>query len=203
MKNSILTILAITALVACKKSETTTIDHSADSATTMAPSESGMVSEDSGAMSAATENTNELSDLDKKFTESAAKGGMMEVMLGKIAETNASNAKVKAFGKLMVEDHTKINDELMSWASKVNYTLPTSLDADQQKKVDELKMKKGIDFDKAYTDLMVNDHMGDINEFKKESTDGGNSDLKSFALKKLPILEHHLVLAEEAMHAVK
>ncbi len=33
---------------------------------------------------------------------------------------------------------------------------------------DDLKAKKGKDFDKAYADLMVSDHQKDIEEFKKK-----------------------------------
>lgn len=202
MKNSILTVLAITALIACKKNESTTVNNSTDSATIIAPTDAAIMPADSMATSS-TETMNSLSDQDKQFAENAAKGGMMEVMLGKIAETNASNELVKAFGKMMVEDHTKANDELKSWAMKVGYALPTSLNPDQQKKVDDLKMKKGMDFDKAYTDLMVSDHKADIAEFKKESSSGTEASLKSWASSTVPTLEHHLVKAEEAMKAVK
>lgn len=202
MKNSILTVLAITALIACKKNESTTVNNSTDSATIIAPTDAAIMPADSMATSS-TETMNSLSDQDKQFAENAAKGGMMEVMLGKIAETNASNELVKAFGKMMVEDHTKANDELKSWAMKVGYALPTSLNPDQQKKVDDLKMKKGMDFDKAYSDLMVSDHKADIAEFKKESSSGTEASLKSWASSTVPTLEHHLIKAEEAMKAVK
>lgn len=203
MKNSILTILSITALMACKKNETTAINSTTDSTTVMSSPDSSMMSSDSANASAMSENVSSMTDQDKKFAESAAKGGMMEVMLGKIAETNASNAMVKSFGKMMVDDHTKANDELKTWASMVGYSLPAALDADQQKKVDDLKMKKGLDFDKAYTDLMVSDHKTVIADFKKEVADGNETALKSFASKTVPALENHLTKAEEAMKAVK
>lgn len=203
MKNSILTVLAITALVACKKTETTAVDTSADSTNMMAPAESGMMPEDSTKMSDSTETVSAMTDQDKQFTENAAKGGMMEVMLGNIAETNSSNATVKAFGKMMVDDHTKANDQLKSWAMKVNYALPTAIDPSQQKKVDDLNMKKGMDFDRAYTDLMVSDHKTDIAEFKKEASSGTEADLKSWASMTVPTLEHHLAKAEEAKKMIK
>ncbi|MDQ0477013.1 DUF4142 domain-containing protein [Chryseobacterium sp. MDT2-18] len=203
MKNSIVTVLAISALVACKKSETTTIDHSADGTSTTAPAEPTTTPAESANMPGTKENINMMTDQDKKFAEAAAKGGMMEVMLGKIAEKNAANEQVKAFGKMMVEDHTKINDELKNWASKGSYKLPASLDASQQKKVDDLKMKKGMDFDKSYTELMISDHKMDIAEFKKEISSGTEASLKSFASAHLPTLEHHLTKAEEAKKALK
>ncbi|WP_336732553.1 DUF4142 domain-containing protein [Chryseobacterium sp. VD8] len=206
MKNSILSILAIAAMVACKKNETTNVDTSADSTAMTAPADSGMMKNDS-ANAAATQpdsaSKTSLSDQDKSFADAAAKGGMMEVMMGKLAATNAENATVKSLGEMMVKDHSKANDELKKWASTAGYTLPTSLDADQQKMYDDLKAKKGKDFDKAYTDLMVSDHKEDIAAFKKEAASGSEASLKSFASSTLPTLEHHLMESEKAKSAVK
>ena len=55
----------------------------------------------------------------------AAKGGMMEVTMGKVAEQNAQSDDVKSFGKRMVTDHSKANDELKSIASKKGFELPS------------------------------------------------------------------------------
>lgn len=200
MKNSVLTLLAIASLVACKKIETTSMDTSNDSTSMMTSTDSSMMPKDSTnttGMNSAT-----MSDQDKMFVDAAAKGGMMEVMLGEYAEMNGMNAKVKALGKMIKEDHMKANDELKSWATSTNYALPTALDANQQKMVDDLKMKKGGDFDKAYTEMMVSDHKKDIAAFKKEASDG-TGDLKAFAMKVVPTLEGHLKMSEEAMNAVK
>jgi len=207
MKNSILAILAVAAMVACKKNETTATDTSADSTAMSTPADSGMMNTgtDSTAMSGnmdANAKSN-LNDQDKKFADAAAMGGMMEVMAGQLASTNATNATVKSLGQMMVTDHTKANDELKAWASKAGYSLPTALDADMQKKYDALKMKKGAEFDRMYADMMVTDHKTTIANFKKEASDGSDASLKSFASKTLPTLEHHLMESEKAQKAVK
>ncbi|HAO09040.1 MULTISPECIES: DUF4142 domain-containing protein [Chryseobacterium] len=205
MKNSILSILAIAAMVACKKNETTNVDTSADSTAMTAPADSGMMNNDSATTAAqpAVNASASLSDQDKMFADAAAKGGMMEVMLGKLAATNAESATVKSLGEMMVSNHTKANEELKKWAMTVGYTLPTAMDADQQKMYDDLKAKKGKDFDKAYANLMVSDHKEDIAAFKKEASAGSEASLKSFASATLPTLEHHLMESEKAMMAVK
>ncbi|MFY7844246.1 DUF4142 domain-containing protein [Chryseobacterium gambrini] len=205
MKNSILGILAIAAMVACKKNETTNVNSSADSTAMTAPADSGMMSNDSATAAAPSDAATKtsLSDQDKMFADAAAKGGMMEVMAGKLAAMNAESAAVKSLGEMMVKDHSKANDELKKWAMTVGYTLPTAMDADQQKMYDDLKAKKGKDFDKAYTDLMVSDHKEDIAVFKKEASAGSEASLKSFASNTLPTLEHHLMEAEKAKSAVK
>ncbi|WP_449398387.1 DUF4142 domain-containing protein [Chryseobacterium wanjuense] len=202
MKKSILTLLTVAALTACKKNESTVVDQSTDSTATAAPVDSGMTTSDSATTTSSTTST-ALSEQDKKFADGAARGGLMEVMMGELAATNATNPTVKALGKMMVDDHSKANEELKKWASIVEYTLPTGLDTEKQKEYDELKAKKGADFDRAYTDLMVSDHKKDIAEFKKEASDGSEASLKSFAGKTVPTLEHHLMESEKAKSAVK
>ena len=205
MKNSILAILAVASMVACKKNETTSTYQAGDSTAMTAPAaDSGMMNNtDSTAVTGTTDTKANLSDQDKKFADAAAKGGMMEVMMGQLAATNANSATVKSLGQMMVKDHGKANDELKKWATATGYTLPTSLDADQQKQYDDLKAKKGAEFDRMYTDLMVTDHQKDIAEFKKEASGGSEASLKSFASTTLPTLEHHLMESEKAKASVK
>ena len=117
-----LVLLSAVAMMACKKKEMTTVNQSADSSTVSAPAESGMTVSDSVKMSNERDVNNLLSDQDRKFAENASRGGMMEVMMGKLAATNAGSAAVKALGEMMVNDHTKANEELKKWASGVEYT---------------------------------------------------------------------------------
>ena len=65
-----------------------------------------------------------LSVKDKTFMKKAAKGGMMEVAMGNLAAQNGQSDDVKSFGKRMVTDHSKANDELKSIASQKGVTLP-------------------------------------------------------------------------------
>lgn len=203
MKKIVVTLFAAAALAACKKNEEPRVDRSMESTTTSTPAESGMAANDSAKTQNMQGTTNSLSVQDKKFADAAAMGGMLEVMLGKLAETNAANPVVKSLGAMMVKDHTKANDELKAWASSMNYTLPTELDAQKQKTYDDLKARKGADFDKEYTHLMVSDHKKDIEEFRKEASGGTETSLKSFASNTLPTLEHHLKESEKARNSVK
>ena len=99
---------------------------------------------------------------------------------------------------MMVKDHSKANDELKAAAKEKNITLPPIMSDKCQKKVSDLAEKKGTDFDKAYAGLMVSDHKDDIDEFKKEAEKGMDKQLSAWAKGKVPVLEHHLMMAEEA-----
>lgn len=135
-------------------------------------------------------------DDDSEFAVDAADGGMMEVKLGELAQTNAASAEVKKFGKTMADDHGKAGDELKALAGKKNITLPMALSDEKQKKYDDLAKKKGKEFDEAYVSFMVDDHKEDIDEFEEAAKDAKDPEVKSWAAGKLPTLKHHLEMAE-------
>lgn len=135
---------------------------------------------------------------DADFAVAAADGGMLEVALGKLAETRGTSASVRKLGALMVRDHSKANLELMTLAANKKIAIPTTMSDKCQKKVDDLNNKKdGKDFDKAYADLMVKDHKDDIDDFKKEAEKGNDTQVSEWAKGKVPVLEHHLMMAEQ------
>ena len=140
---------------------------------------------------------------DVQYAIAAADGGLLEIQLGSLALTHASSAEVKKFGQSMIDDHSEANKELAALASRKNITLPQTLSEKNQKHYDELQQKKGKAFDEAYTDFMVKDHKEDIDEFKKEAEKGNDKDLQSWAKGKVPALEHHLSMAQQAQESLK
>jgi len=140
---------------------------------------------------------------DAKFAVAAANGGMAEVELGKLAQEKAANPKVKDFGAMMVSDHSKANDEMKALAQSKGITLPSTIDADEQKVKDDLSAKSGADFDKAYVSNMIDDHKKDIKEFEDASKNCKDADLKAFASKTLPTLKMHLDAIQKIHDSMK
>ena len=147
--------------------------------------------------------SSKLSSSDSAFIKEAAQGGMMEVELGKAAQDKASNEKVKDFGKRMEQDHSKANDELKSWASSNNVTLPTEENAQQKAMHDKLAKMSGDAFDRAYASHMVADHAKAVGSFQHASKTAANADLKAWAAKTLPTLEEHQKQARTVNAKVK
>ncbi|WDF46058.1 DUF4142 domain-containing protein [Chryseobacterium sp. KACC 21268] len=194
--------MALIAIISCEKKETTNANSSVDSSAVTADTTVTMT--DSTAVPPTTnQSSSNLTAQDKKFADAAAQGGMAEVMLGELSSSSGTHASVKSLGAMMAKDHGKANEELKSWASATGYTLPSSVNAEQQKTYDELKTKKGAEFDRMFADVMVNDHKKVLAAFKKESTEGSEASLKSFATKTVPALEHHLMESEKTKSAVK
>lgn len=128
----------------------------------------------------------------RDFAVKAANGSMMEVELGKLAEKKSSNKRVKSFGAMMVKDHSEAGEKLRNLASSHDLNLPDSIDESSRKEVDKLSKKKGVDFDRAYMDMMVDDHNKDLEEFRKAADNLSDSSFKSFAQVTMPILAKHL-----------
>ena len=128
---------------------------------------------------------NPISAKDKIFMKKAAKGGMMEVAMGKLAEQNGQSDDVKSFGKRMVTDHSKANDELKSIAQQEGIKLPSKEPTEKWSS------------DNAYMNMMVKDHEKDLAEFQAEARDGSDPDVKNFADKTAKVVQEHLDLAKE------
>jgi len=134
---------------------------------------------------------------DAHFMMEAAGGGMAEVQMGQLAASKASSADVKAFGQMMVDDHSKANEELKGLAGQKNVTLPANLPADAKAAMAHLEKLSGDAFDKAYMQHMVMDHKKDVAAFEHEAKMGKDADAKAWAAKTLPTLQKHLQRAEE------
>ena len=144
-----------------------------------------------------------VEEADAKFTTQAAVGGMAEVELGKLALEKSSNPQVKEFATMMVKDHGMANTELMAIAKQKNITLPSTVDDEHKKKMDDLSKKTGADFDKAYVSAMVDGHKSTLKLMEDESKNGKDADLKSFATKTAPIVQSHLVMINKINDSMK
>jgi putative membrane protein len=213
MKTTIFSSLAICAmaLFACQSpsnNNNTTTDSVG--AINRAPDNTGMDRDMATPDSARTAQGNQstqgtqgtVDDKTHSFMNDAAIGGMAEVQLGKLAQENGMNPRVKNFGEMMVRDHSAANDDLKAIARQKNVTLPDNL-GKHQDHYNDLSKKKGADFDKAYMKMMVDDHQDDIKAFEKIAENGTDPDIKTFASQKLPTLRKHLDSAKAINKSLK
>lgn len=148
----------------------------------------------------ATASTDSMARAQKEDAENLveiASGGMMEVELGKIALQKATSPKVKKFAQMMIDDHTKANNELKTLAESKGIVLPASLADEHQKMINDVSEENGKKFDKKYMNMMLDDHKKDVDKFQKLADKGNDADIKAFAAKTLPVLIHHREEAEK------
>lgn len=135
--------------------------------------------------SIATTAKNSLTGKEKAFIVKATKHGMFVVAMGRVAEEHAQSDHVKAFGKRMVANHSKANNELKAIAEKEGVTVPSEMP--------EVKWTS----DKAYMDTMVKDHEKDLAAFKEEAKVVSDPALKKWTEKTTKMIAAHLKLAQE------
>jgi putative membrane protein len=123
------------------------------------------------------------------------------VKLGKIAQEKGSSDVVRDFGKRMVEDYSKANEELAAGAKQAAFPAPVLLRQHQQV-VNRISGMGRSSFDKNYMAEMVNEHDQAVRLFQQESEDGRVASLKQLASRLLPTVQQHQTLATETARSV-
>ncbi len=132
------------------------------------------------------------------FVTEAAASDMFEIESSKLAADRADPA-TKAFAQQMIQDHQKTSNELKQLveSGKVKATIPTSMPAAKQEMIGELQELQGEEFTEQYQDDQVEAHEEAVDLFQRYAEGGDNPDLKAWAAKTAPALEHHLQMANE------
>lgn len=138
---------------------------------------------------------------DKIFLRKAAEGGIAEVKLGQLAAQKASSDDVKAFGQKMVDDHTRMNDEMAQVADSLGVMLPKSMNKEDQAEYDKLNGLSGNDFDIEYLSFMVKDHHKDLHAFRIEAASRADPTLRDEAVKAGGVIHDHTVMVDKIARA--
>jgi len=133
------------------------------------------------------------------FVAAAAQSDMLEIASSKLALARSDSEKSKQFAEQMIKDHTETSTELKGLVAggKTKVDLPAALDKTHQDKLDRLSKLAGKEFTKEYDDMQVAAHKDAVSLFERYSKGGDNADLKAFAGKTLPHLQHHLMMAQD------
>jgi putative membrane protein len=140
----------------------------------------------------------ELTHSDKRFIEKAALSTREDVEISRIAAERSTNADVKQFAQMVVDDHDRANAELISFAQARSVEL-----SDKKSEAEKWSKKDAKDFDRDYVKKMVADHKDAVELFRNEAKDGTDPELLEFARKTLPKLEKHYEHATDLKKMVR
>ncbi|WP_114209248.1 DUF4142 domain-containing protein [Acidisarcina polymorpha] len=135
--------------------------------------------------------------MDKMFVRKALEGGMAEVQLGQLALQKSSNDDVKQFAQKMIDDHTKLGDQMKPIAQQIGVKVPDGPSKKDQATMARLQALNGDAFDKAYIKDMVKDHKTDLSEFKNEAQNGTIPAVKDAANQGSQVISQHLQMIEQ------
>jgi putative membrane protein len=135
---------------------------------------------------------------DAQIAHIVVTANQVDIDAGKLAESKSTNADVKAFGKLMVTDHTGVNKSATELVTKLKVTPednPTSqaLKKGGEENLAKLKGLSGAAFDKAYVDHEVAYHQQVLDAVDKTLIPNAkNEELKALIVKVRPAFVAHL-----------
>lgn len=140
---------------------------------------------------------------DAQIAAIVVSANQVDIDAGKLAESKATNAKVKAFARQMVTDHSAVNKSATALVTKLGVTpeeneTSRQLTADGAQNRMSLQGKSGKDFDKAYIDNEVTYHQAVLDALDKTLIPSAqNAELKTMLVQTRPAFEAHLKMAKD------
>ena len=131
-----------------------------------------------------------------QFLTDAIRGDNAEIKAGQAAQSMGSSQGVKDFGKMLVDDHTKANQQATQLAQSMNVAVPSGVKPDAMSEYNMATGMKGADFDKDFVADMVKDHQKAIDKFQQEADSGDPAQVTDFAKQTLPTRKKHLQTAQ-------
>jgi len=134
----------------------------------------------------------------KTFIDKVAVSNKFEIDTSELALKYGKSEDVKAFARQMIDDHKKAGEDFKASLAQAKIEPPAdSLDISHTAKYAKLRLfttEKG--FDSAYIDAQLQAHEDAVATFKDYAANGPTPEVKTFAEKTLPVLEHHLEMAK-------
>src|ERR1700683_4213805 len=134
--------------------------------------------------------------MDKMFVAKAMQGGKAEVELGQLTLQKSQNEQVKQFAQHMIDDHTKLNDQMKPVAQQLGVSVPNQVSKKDKQTIAKLQALSGPAYDQAYIKDMVKDHKQDLNEFQMEASSGQDQTAKDAANQGSKVIAQHLQMAQ-------
>lgn len=129
------------------------------------------------------------------FLNDAARGGIAEVEMAKLAMAKSSDPAIKAFAQRLVNDNMAASRDLSSLAAKKEITLPTEVGNREKAAIEKLNSLSGKAFDAEFVRQVVRDHEIAVALYRRASAMNSDVDIKEFAAKALSDVEAHLQTA--------
>jgi putative membrane protein len=136
---------------------------------------------------------------DKSFIKDATEGSQAEINFAKLALEKSKDPNVRKFAEKMITDHSKLIEDMRPFAAKYDVKASGAPIMDHAK-YEELKMKSGIDFDRAYVEAMVKDHNDDLQAFIKEENSTSDPELKATVAKGEKVVYEHTQMIDNIAH---
>lgn len=131
---------------------------------------------------------------DENFLSDALESNTRELRALRLG-VQKGGADVKVLASRMMKDHARLGSQLRGYLTANNISL-SGVDTAEHSN-DLANMPSGKDFDKAWSDKMVDDHQKMTDDFTDAEGNVQSPDLKTLIAKTIPVLQSHLEKSRE------
>ncbi len=129
---------------------------------------------------------------DALFAAAATDGNLTELTLSQLGAQRATDPELKQFSQQMLEEHTRLGQEMQALMTQKGIRVPEMVDVRSQFCAQSLAGLTGEKFDKCYAKAQLVIHMDSVATFEAEAERGLDPDVKALAARALPRIKAHL-----------
>ncbi len=132
------------------------------------------------------------------YVSHAARTDMFEIAEARMALHHSQNPHVRQFAQMMIADHTKSTNMIKAALRRSGHNPPPPpmLGPEQQRLMDELRAS-GPNFDRTYIDQQVQGHQKALQLHQAYANGGDDPALRHTARMIVPVVQHHLAMAQD------
>lgn len=137
------------------------------------------------------------------FVVRAAQMSAAGIEVSRMALDRAFEGRVRAFAQAEITEHGRALGGLVEIARVKGWRLPDGSDPAHRNLGAELVRLSGQEFDPAYMQIMVRDHVESVSLFRRYVRRGDDPELRAWARRTLRMLEAHADVAETTKEWVR
>lgn len=138
-----------------------------------------------------------------EFLGQALQDSLAEIELCELALQQTENDEVKVFAQRMIDEHSKLGQEIEKLAGKSKIALPRDLRAEHESMKEELSALSGDDFDRKFVERVVREHEKDVKVFGHYAQEESDPGVKGLADRGMRMLSQHLDMARDISSRLK
>ncbi len=144
-----------------------------------------------------------LSASSRAIIKTFAQTNLLALEAARLAKQKGQSADVKEFADAMESEHAQAADRLKHFAQQKGVPVQDSLESKDAAKLAKLQRLQGAEFDRAYSQEMVQTHQDAVKLFEAAASSAPETDVQAYAQSQLPMLRKHLRMAQSLPAAAR
>jgi putative membrane protein len=142
-------------------------------------------------------NSDQQTAIDKIFVKKTVAGNLADVQLGQLTLQKSNNDQVKKFAQKMIDDHTRMNEQMGEIAKLLHVEVPTEPSKKDKSLISKMQGLSGPAYDQAYLKDVVKEHKEDLSQLNMEVSNSQFLGVKNAASQTSKTISEHLEMAQK------